>query len=411
MGGLRRFVTFADQGVSSVSNFVAVAIAANVAGTSEFGQFSLAYAGLLLFLGAQRAFVGETLLVRYSRTGALTPEIVAASLGGSVLVAVPAVLFLLAGAALAGGQNALLWMVMALAAPFILLQDSLRYLFICQGRPGRALTIDGLWAGFSIPAMVLAAGAGWSLVPVLNWWILGALAALAVGLAMTRCLPAVGAGTRWLWLNRDCAFRYLAEFAALNASSFLVLYLLVFPLGAAGVGALRAAQLLFSPLNTVFGALKTAIIPELVRARGTVVFRRRLLEALSVVLVLAVGWGGTVLLLPAAAGEFVLGDTWANATELRWPYAVQYLAMVPYTILLAYFRASEANRLSTLMRGVLAGMTLVLPLGFALTGSVASAAWGFAAAVAAAAACGLLAVYAGLRSRSSASTPQQVPGR
>ena len=41
MGGLRRFVTFADQGVSSVSNFVAVAVAANVAGTGEFGQFSL----------------------------------------------------------------------------------------------------------------------------------------------------------------------------------------------------------------------------------------------------------------------------------------------------------------------------------------------------------------------------------
>lgn len=412
MGGLRRFATFADQGVSSVSNFTAVAVAANVAGTGEFGQFSLAYAGLLLFLGAQRAFVGETLLVRYSRTGALTPSVVAASLGGSVLVAVPAVLFLLAGAALAGGQNALLWAVMALAAPFILLQDSLRYLFICQGRPARALIIDGLWAGVSIPAMVLAAYNGWSLVPVLSCWIAGALAALAVGLLLARSLPAVRAGSRWLWLNRDCAFRYLAEFAALNASSFLVLYLLVFPLGAAGVGALRAAQLLFSPLNTVFGALKTAIIPELVRARGTAVFRRRLGEALAVVFVLAVGWGAAVLFLPQAAGEFVLGDTWGNAAELRWPYAVQYLAMVPYTILLAYFRASEANRLSTLMRSVLAGTTLVLPLAFALTGSAAASAWGFAAAVAAASVCGLLTVRAGRRrSGLPAPSPQQVRGR
>lgn len=412
MGALRRFATFADQGVSSVSNFAAVAVAANVAGTGEFGQFSLAYAGLLLFLGAQRAFVGETLLVRYSRTGALTPPVVAASLGGSVLVAVPAVLFLLAGAALAGGQNTSLWAVMALAAPFILLQDSLRYLFICQGRPARALIIDGLWAGVSIPAMVLAAYSGWSLVPVLIWWIAGALGALAVGLLLARSLPAVGAGTRWLWLNRDCAFRYLAEFAALNASSFLVLYLLVFPLGAAGVGALRAAQVLFSPLNTVFGALKTAIIPELVRARGTRVFRRRLGEALAVVFVLAVGWGAAVLFLPQAAGEFLLGDTWGNAAELRWPYAVQYLAMVPYTILLAHFRASEANRLSTQMRGVLAGLTLVLPLAFALTGSAAASAWGFAAAVAAASACGLLTVRAGQRRGGTpAPSPQQVRGR
>ncbi|WP_146363570.1 hypothetical protein [Arthrobacter yangruifuii] len=408
MGALRRFTTFADQGVSSVSNFVAVAVAANVAGTGEFGQFSLAYAGLLLFLGAQRAFVGETLLVRYSRTGALNAPVIAASLGGSVLVAVPAALFLLAGAGLAGEQDALLWLVMALAAPFILLQDSLRYLFICQGLPVRALAVDGIWACVSIPAMLLAAAAGWPLLPVLACWVGGALAALVTGLILARSLPAVPAGARWLWLNRDCAFRYLAEFAALNASSFAVLYLLVFPLGAAGVGALRAAQLLFSPLNTVFSALKTAIIPELVRSRGTAAFRRRMLEASAVVGVLAVGWGAAVLFLPAAAGEFMLGDTWANATELRWPYAVQYLAMVPYTIMLAYFRASVANRLSTVMRGVLAGSTLVLPLCFALNGSAASAAWGFAAAVALASACGLLSIAAGRRSKPPAAAPQQV---
>lgn len=411
MGALRRLATFTDQGVSSLSNFAAVAIAANVAGTGEFGQFSLAYAGLLLFLGAQRAFVGETLLVRYSRTGALTARIVAASLGGSVLCGVPAALFLLGGGALAGGQDALLWQLMALAAPFILLQDSLRYLFICQGLPGRALAVDGLWAGVSIPAMLLAASNGWSLVPVLSWWIAGALAAMVLGLIIARSLPAVPAGARWLWLNRDCAVRYLAEFAALNASSFAVLYLLVFPLGAAGVGALRAAQLLFSPLNTVFGALKTAIIPELVRARGTAMFRRRLLEAVAVVGVLSVGWGAAVLFLPAAAGEFVLGETWANATELRWPYTVQYLAMVPYTIMLACFRATEANRLSTSMRGILAGATLILPLGLALYGSTVAAAWGFAAATGLAAACGLVRVAIQRRGRVPASARHQMSAR
>lgn len=399
MGRLRRVVTFADQGVSSVSNFVAVAIAANVASAHQFGQFSLAYAGLLLFLGAQRALVGETLLVRYSRTGQLTREIAAASLGATVLVAVPTVLLLLAGAAAAGEENAALWLVMAGVAPVVLLQDSIRYLFICEGVPGRALAIDGVWAIISIAAMLLAAQAGAGLAAVLLWWGAGAVAALILGLLLARCVPAVPAGIRWLWLNRSFAFRYAGEFAALNASSFAVLYLLVFPLGAAGVGALRAAQLLFSPLNTVFGALKTAVIPELVRTRGTPAFRARLLEALAVVLVLGVGWGGAVLLLPAGAGEFVLGETWQNAEDLRWPYAVQYLAMVPYTILLAYFRATEANQLSTLMRGVLAALTLILPLALALSGSTQASAWGFAVAVAIAGVCGAVAVKLNRRGR------------
>ena len=401
MGRLRRAVTFADQGVSSVSNFVAVAIAANVATANQFGPFSLAYAGLLLFLGAQRALVGETLLVRYSRTGQLTRDIAAASLGATALVAVPTVLLLLAGAAAAGEENAALWLVMAGVAPVVLLQDNLRYLFICEGVPGRALAIDGVWAVISIAAMLLAAQAGAGLAAVLLWWGAGAAVALVMGLLLGRCVPAVPAGVRWLWLNRRFAFRYAGEFAALNASSFAVLYLLVFPLGAAGVGALRAAQLLFSPLNTVFGALKTAVIPELVRTRGTPAFRARLLEALAVVLVLGVGWGAAVLLLPAGAGEFVLGETWQNAEDLRWPYAVQYLAMVPYTILLAYFRATEANQLSTLMRGVLAALTLILPLALALSGSTQASAWGFAVAVAIAGVCGAVAVKLGRRARSS----------
>ncbi|MDN3481488.1 hypothetical protein QMA10_06075 [Arthrobacter sp. APC 3897] len=392
MSGFRRLVTFTDQGVSSISNFVAVAVAANVATAHDFGQFSLAYAGLLLFLGAQRALVGETLLVRYSRTGELTRRVAGASLGATALVAVPAVLLLAAGAFLSAPEDAGLWLIMAAVSPFVLLQDSIRYLFICQARPAKALLIDGIWAVGSISTMIVTARTGGGLTLVLVWWGAGAAVALAVGLALARTVPAVIHGARWLWLNRDFAFRYLAEFLTLNASTFAVLYLLVFPLGAAGVGALRAAQLLFSPLNTVFSAIKTAVIPELVRTRGNPAFRSRLVETLGIVLVLSLGWGTAVLLLPASAGEFVLGDTWRNAAELRWPYAVQYLAMVPYTVLLAYFRAAQANRLSTRMRGVLAALTLALPLGLALTGSAEASAWGFAAAVAVAAGCGLLSV-------------------
>ena len=391
MAGFRRIVTFADQGVSSISNFIAVAVAANVATAHEFGQFSLAYAGLLLFLGGQRALVGETLLVRYYRTGQLTPSTASASLGATALVAVPATVLLLPGALIAGPGDAYLWLMMALVSPFVLLQDSVRYLFICQGRPARALFIDSVWALGSITAMLLAARSGSGLETVVMWWGLGSAVALVLGLVLARSGPRPVAGGRWLWENRDFAFRYLAEFATLNASSFAVLYILVFPLGAVGVGALRAAQLLFSPLNTVFGAIKTAVIPELVRTRGTPVFRRTLMETLLVVSVLSVGWGTAVLLLPATAGELVLGETWNNAAELRWPYAIQYLAMVPYTVLLAYFRATESNRLSTQMRGALAALTLVLPLGLSLTTSTAVTAWGFAAAAAAAGACGVLA--------------------
>lgn len=389
MAQLSRHVAVVDQAVSSISNFVGVAIAANVATPGEFGQFSLSYAGLLLFLGAQRALIGETLLVKYSAVGTLQSSVRGGVLGASTLVSGVTLPFLLAGAVIADQSSSLIWLVMAVSLPFVLLQDTLRYLFICEGRPWRALIIDAVWAALSIASMVAVASTpGAAVWAVALCWGGGAAAALALGLALGRTVPSLRGGRLWLATNRNPGVRYLGEFSALNASNFVVLYLLALPLGPAGVGALRAAQLLFSPLNTAFSAIKMAVIPELVRAKGTAVFRKRLVETIAVVAALAGLWGAAVMLLPASMGSFVLGASWESASSLRLPYLVQYLAMVPYTVLLAYFRSVQANRLSTLMRAALAVLTLVLPLAMAYGGGTAASAWAFTLAVAIAAAAG-----------------------
>lgn len=410
MARLSRHIAVADQAVSSLSNFVAVAITANVATAGEFGQFSLAYAGLLLFLGAQRALIGETLLVRYSSAGMLDGAARRGVLGASAVAAATSLPLLLAGAAVSGPASGAIWLVMAGSLPCVLLQDTLRYLFICEGRPDRALLIDGVWAVLSVASMATLAGlSGVPIWAVLLCWGGGAAAALVLGLLLARSRPSLREGGLWLRTNRNPGLRYLGEFSALNASTFVVLYLLALPLGAAGVGALRAAQLLFSPLNTAFAAIKMAVIPELVRAAGTAVFRRRLIETAAVVAAMAVLWSAAVMLLPGSLGSLVLGATWDSASELRVQYLVQYLAMVPYTVLLAYYRSVRADRLSTLMRGALAALTLVLPLGLAYTGGTAGAAWAFALAVMAAVAVGGAATGVTRRSRrrSVATAPER----
>ena len=384
MARLSRYVAFGDQAVSSISNFVAVAITANVATPGQFGQFSLGYAGLLLFLGAQRALIGETMLVKYSAAGSLKAPVRRGVLGASVLVAAATVPLLLAGAVVADQSARLIWFVIAASLPFVLLQDTLRYLFICEHRPWRALLIDAVWAVLSITSMVVVASTTGAVWAVVLCWGGGAAAALVLGLLLGRVLPSLRDGRRWLGVNRNPGLRYLGEFSALNASNFVVLYLLALPLGAAGVGALRAAQLLFSPLNTAFSAIKMAVIPELVRSKGTAVFRMRLIETAVVVAAMAGLWGAAVMLLPGSIGALVLGASWEAASGLRLPYLVQYVAMVPYTVLLAYYRSVQANRLSTLMRAVLALLTLVLPLALAYAGGTVGAAWAFALAVAAA---------------------------
>lgn len=406
MARLGRYVSIADQAVSSISNFVAVVITANVATAGQFGQFSLGYAGLLLFLGAQRALIGETLLVKYSASGALEAALKREVLGASVLAAAAALPLLLTGAFLADESSRILWLLIAASLPFVLLQDTLRYLFICEGRPAHALLIDGVWAVLSISSMWFVALSTHLVWAVVLCWGAGAAGALVLGLLLGRVMPSPRGGLRWIHAHRNPGLRYLGEFSALNASNFVVLYFLVLPLGAAGVGALRAAQLLFSPLNTAFSAIKMAIIPELVRSRGTTAFRNRLIETLVIVGVLAGLWGAAVMLLPSAVGSLLLGDTWQSAAELRLPYFLQYVAMVPYTVLLAYYRSVQANRLSTLMRAVLAGLTLVLPLALAFSGGTIAAAWAFSLAVAAAAVAGGIATVLS-RPRTA---PHPVPG-
>ena len=105
--------------------------------------------------------------------------------------------------------------------------------------------------------------------------------------------------------------------------------------------------------------------------------------------------------MPTSMGALVLGATWESASGLRLPYLVQYVAMVPYTVLLAYYRSAQANQLSTLMRATLAMLTLVLPLALAYAGGTVASAWAFALAVAVAAVVGGIATIVS-RSRSRA---------
>lgn len=393
-----RHVTVLDQIASSASNFLLVAIVANVSPAEQFGQFSLGYVLLVFFLGLQRALIGEVLLVRFAAKGADLGGFRAAA-GLATLLGVLALAVLAVGAFLARESSPEIWLVLAAAMPVLLLQDALRYVLICQKLSGYAFVLDAVWTLLSTAAMLALALARADGTWVVAAWAAGALISAVLGIAITKAYPRPVQGVRWFLTNRDLAVRFSAEFASLNASTALVWFALAGPLGAVGIAALRGASLLFSPLNTAFNSVRIAMIPELVRSRDTPRYRRGLIETGTVLLGLGVVWGAVVLVLPDGIGRIVLGDTWDAAKELRLPNAVQALAMVGYTTLLAYYRSSSLHVQSSWMRGILAGMTLAVPFFAALAFGVQGGAWGFAAAVAVALVAGL-AITAAARRRS-----------
>jgi len=375
-----RYVTILDQIVSSLSNFALVALVAGVATTTEFGLFSLGYVLLLFFLGFQRALVGEVLLVRFSKVGERPAGVDAAAAGVSVAVGVVSAIALGVCGLLSGGDP-LMWLVLALAGPLVFVQDIVRYILIARARSGHALVSDAVWALVALPVMiglVAVSAPAWTVAAA---WTAGGVLAMIVAIAYARVAPRPIAGARWIVANRDIAVRFSGEYASLNLSNTVVWFLLAGPLGVAGVAALRGASLLFSPLNTAFNAVRIAVVPDLVRSRGTRRYRSRLRETALILAGIGVVWSGIVLILPDGVGRLILGATWDAAADLRWPYAVQGLAMVAYTALLAHFRAAARHRSSTAMRGFLAGATLVLPMAFAFAMGASGAAWGFAAAV------------------------------
>ncbi|WP_396642505.1 hypothetical protein [Microbacterium sp.] len=380
-----RFVSIADQGVNSLSNFALVAFAAGASSATEFGRFAVAYAFLVFFLGGARALVGETALVHDSATrgqeGGLRREIV----GASVPPALIGALVLSVIALFMPPDARMVWLALAAGTFFAVVQDSYRYVALVEGRTTLALVLDVVWTVPAVVAMavlsVAQAGAPWVVVA----WTAGAALSIVVAALALRALPDIPGGWRWVRSHASSSFRYLGEFASLNGSTLAVWVLLAPVIGSAGVGALRGAQLLFSPLNTIFTALRIAMIPELSRAAGTRRYRARLGELGGILLVGSIVYGFAVLLIGEDIGRALLGATWVEAESLRPAFLVQYLLLAAYTLVLTVFRVRKLNNRSTIMRAILAAFTLVVPLGFALWWGSSGAAWGFALAVGAAA--------------------------
>jgi len=381
MRGRSRFVSIADQGLNSVSNFALVAFAAMGSSAPEFGQFSISYAFFTFLLGLGRALVGETALVHESSDGRTAP--VSAIIGAALLPAVPGAILLCGIGAFTQAEYRSLWFVLAGAVLVALVQDAIRYALLVQGRPDLALMIDGVWTVPALGAMGVSALVGASAAVIAACWAGAALISAVVGCLTVRVLPNPVAGTRWLLMHRTSSTRYALEFSSLNASTLVVWVVLAPILGVAGVGALRGAQLLMSPLNTVFSSLRIAMIPELIRVRSTDRFRSRLIEYAAILAGTTVLWSGLILVLNDGLGGSLLGATWDGAAPLRAAYVAQYVFMAVYTLLLTLFRVDRLNRQSSVMRAVLAVLTLAGPTLLALAVGTGGAAWGFTAAVAA----------------------------
>ena len=360
----RRVLVMADQGVSGLSNVVVSIFVARSLPDSGFGAFGVAAIVAMLTLGVSRALIGEPLLSRFSRvTAEARRHLVPDMLGAALVVAATAALVVAVAGLLVGGDAGSALVVLALVLPLIVVQDTWRYAFI-HDRPAASLAVDLVWLAGVFVALPLAPASAEAPWYVAAWGLtagIGAVCGQVLGRASVVHVPHP---FRWLRQNGDMGVRFLGEFATGQAVGQSVLLGVGAIAGLSVLGAVRAAQTFFGPINTIHAGIFLALVPEGAQAREDPARLRRLMMMASGLLAsVAVVWTAFGLALPDSAGAQLFGASWSDASSL---IGVMGLAMISGSVAtggLTGLRALGAARSSLRARMETAPPQLALPLG------------------------------------------------
>jgi len=408
-GAIRMAWGVADQAASSLTNVIVGVLVARTLGPAGFGAFSIAFATYLIAMSMSRGMSSDPLMVRFSDVDpAIWKRAVRGSTGTALAIGV------LAGSACAvvattvGGPTGPALLALGITLPGLLLQDSWRFAFFSQGRPALALANDVVWAVALVALLwlVVVSGTSSQFLFMLAWGGSATIAAV-VGAAQARLVPRLSAARMWVRENRHLCFRYVVENLSTVSGTQLRFYGLAAIVGLAGVGAMRAAELLLGPVLVVILGMGMMAVPEMVRLLRMSTSRALQLSLLvsSLGTVSAVLWGTLVLLLPDNLGQRILGTSWDAAAVLILPTTVVVTATAVQIGAWAGVRGLAAASRSLLSQCVGSTAYIVGALTGGTWAGTLGAAWGTAAAAIFAAAFWWWQFRLGLRDRLE-STPR-----
>lgn len=372
-----------DQGLSALTNVALSFVVARNVDAAGFGAFAVAFLVFSLLIGLQRALVGQPLSIRHSHvTGPVRRRVAREAFGTVLALVLPVSVGVVVASRFVTGPLQPTLLALAVALPFLLLQDTCRMAFFAWAKPQLATLNDLVWtvAQFAAIAAVVLLGRSstWALVLC---WGLGAAVAAAVGMVQLRVVPGFARVWAWVREHRDLVGYLLAEYL-LGVGAFQGGILLVGgALGVSDIGSLRGAQVLIGPLGVVSAALITFGVPEVSR-RGRLPRRVLLLAASGSAAMIALTLLYTVLLLliPESVGTALLGDTWSGSRGVLVPIALgsafAALKMGPVIFIYGLGLARKSVRLVAL----LAVLAVVFMAVGARAGQAAGLAWGMALA-------------------------------
>lgn len=372
----------ADQGVSSLTNFIVAVFVARSVSPNDFGAFAIAFTTYLTAMGFCRAVAAEPLVVRYtSASSDARQDAIAAANGLAVVVGVLLGGVCVLGGVAIGGTLGDTLIALGLLLPGLLLQDSWRFAFFAAGHGAAAFLNDLVWGVVLVPVMLVVLFVAPPTAPTFVFaWGAAATVAAIFGIAQTRTIPRPQESLSWLRTNRDLASRFLAESMTMFGVGQIGVSVIGAVAGLSAVGAFRAAHILFGPVAVLGQATGLAGVPESIRImrRGRERLFRAAIALSLAMLGAAVIWGGVLLVLPATLGEAILGPTWEGARSILVPLLIALCGTAANSGAVIGLRALAAARRSLRARIALSMIGLLISIGGVVTAGIQGVAWGSA---------------------------------
>lgn len=315
-------IALVDQVLSSGSALLLLVLVARQSSAATFGAVSIALIVHGSLLGCGRALVGDVALIRCRREGVDPRQETGTGLVFALGWAALAAAGVLLASRIVHGDVGLFLAWIALAIPFVYVQDLIRYVSYGH-RESRlavreALLLDGVWVGVQALLSGMAFLLGEADAPTLvAAWVAGAALSAVLGCARGRRRPRLAGVRRWLQEDRARMGAFLSDYTistGLVQLSFLVLAgLLSLP----EFGRFRLAHVAVSPLANAMAGVRLLTFSRLAGRQGTADRALRAAGQMAAAFVaVSVVYAVALAVIPVSWGTTALGATWSGARDV-----------------------------------------------------------------------------------------------
>lgn len=367
----------------------------------EFGAISLAIAVVMAVVLLGRGLLGTPIALMSGDPLRLRSE-------ANHAVALAGCLGLIVGAAIAAcapfASDPWPVVLVGVAAPAVLVQDTARYACVSAEKPVIALISDGIWACGSATLFIIAGWVTPGIAPsaVVAGWTMLAICAAFIIQWQSKFHPVFRGMASWARSTAADRFRFGATSAIGAVNGMLILFAVATLVGSSAIAALRGSASVLGPLNILIASMALVVVPELRRLSGglPIDYWRPMRTVALGMCMIPIGVGVLSVFVPDAWGEALLGRTWNVAQPLLPITAIEYVALTWSYSADAILRA-QMNSRAVLSRQIthsilITGSATIAALAF---GSAIAVAAGLAAGASVAAVYGVILTFRGTKSQ------------